>query len=281
MPQHVELPKIAAEPISVVLLARHADARRETADMVERWVACLDKLERDYEILVAADASLAPDELPAFAHARVRVLHEPNRRGPGACLRCGLAAARFPLLFYTECDRQYQPADLPRLLKEIDKVHLVSGYRKWQPVPRWLAWLGSVYRLLFRVVLSDRLPPLPGWLGWQEHLYRFVVRALYGVRLCDVSCAYRLCRRAIFDRIPIQSDGPFVHVEVVAKANFLGHYLNDEVTVTYRPRDPSASPGTWRQTLADGWRVLANADFGPVVLPAEVPSGPPRRVCSK
>jgi hypothetical protein len=277
MPDPVTLPRIATEPVSVVLLAHDETARRAASEVVEKWIACLDRLERDYEILVAEDASLDPAGTPTSSHPRVRFLHEPTRRGPSACLRIGLAAARHPLLFYTECDRhQYQPGDFKRLLDEIDKVHLVSGYRKWQPLPRWLARLGGVYRSLVRLAFGDRPPPLPGWLGWKEHLSCWVVRLLFGVRLRDVYCAYRLCRRAIFDRIPIQSDGSFVHVEVVAKANFLGHYLNDEVTVNYRPRHPGdkTQASTWRQTLRDGWRVLAHADFGPALLPSKETSAP-------
>ena len=45
--------------------------------------------------------------------------------------RTGLAAAQYPLFFYSTCDRQYLPADLRRLLDLIDQVHLVSGFRKW------------------------------------------------------------------------------------------------------------------------------------------------------
>ena len=38
----------------------------------------------------------------------------------------------------------------------------------------------------------------------------------------DVPSAFKLFRRTILDRIPIQSNGSFVHAEILAKANFLG-----------------------------------------------------------
>ena len=71
--------------------------------------------------------------------ADVRPSH-PEARGLGAALRMGLGAAHFPLVFYTTCDRQYQPADLSRLLAGIDQVHLVSGFRKFAVAPWPLRW---------------------------------------------------------------------------------------------------------------------------------------------
>src|SRR5262249_46653834 len=149
-------------------------------------------------------------------------LRHGERRGDGAALRTALGTARYPLLFYTACDPRYRPADLRRLLKEIDRVHLVSGYRAGRPVPRFWRWVGAVRRGRGRVVLAHAAPPLPGWLGWKRHFGRLLVRMFFGVRNQDVTCPFRLVRRSIFGRIPLQSDGGFVHVEILAKANFLG-----------------------------------------------------------
>src|SRR5205807_2231992 len=116
----------------------------------------------------------------------------------------------------------------------------VSGFRLWQPVPAPLRWLGRAWRLVLRAFLGLGVEPLPGWLGMREHLYRALCRAAFALRLQDVNCAFRLCRRDIFERIPIQSEGDFVHTELLAKANFLGCYLNDEVTVSHQPRAGAA-----------------------------------------
>src|SRR5271166_5825187 len=150
MPELTPLPPIAGQPISVVLLA-HDDEPYLEAVLAE-WSALLDGLNRDYEIVLVDDGSAdrtgpLAEELAA-RWPRLRVLRHTEPRGPGAALRSGLALATRPLLFYTTADRQYQPADLKRLLAEIDKVHLVSGFRLWQPVPRGLRWLGRGGRLL-------------------------------------------------------------------------------------------------------------------------------------
>ena len=90
-----------------------------------------------------------------------------------------------------------------------------------------------------RVVFSAAPDPLPGWLGTNGHAARLLARVLFGVRTRDVLCPYRLLRREIFARIPIQSRGPFAHVELLAKANFLGHMMGEELPIDVVP--PSLS----------------------------------------
>ena len=44
-----------------------------------------------------------------------------------------------------------------------------------------------------------------------------------------------LPRRDILPRIPLQSDGPMAHVELLAKANYLGCVLGEEVPFAIEP----------------------------------------------
>ncbi len=261
MPDLKPLPPIADQPISAILLAYNDESHLEA--VVAEWTTLLDGLKRDTELLLVDDGSsdrtgaIAETLSTRFAH--LRVLSHEEHRGRGAALRTALAAATKPLVFYTTADRQYQPIDFKRLLAEIDKVHIVSGFRCWQPVPPVLRGLGLAWRLFLRVFLSLSPEPLPGWLGWREHLYRALCRVVFAVRLQDMNCAYRLCRREMFARIPIQSDGDFVHTEILAKANFLGCYMNDEVPIPYRPRE-----GLVREHMRQDWRrIFSHPDFGP------------------
>jgi len=234
---------IAQAPLSVVLSAYNVEACLE--NVLSNWAAYLDTLGRDYEVFVLNGGSLGGTaELSAAIgakHPRFRLLQHPGPQGIGAALRTGLGATRFPLFCHAECSLSYQPADLGRLLEVIDKVDLVSGYRVWQ---------------------SPREPRL-----WSQYAYRGLLRFLFGLRLKDVDCAFKLFRRSIFARIPIQSDGPFVHAEILAKANFLG-CLMTEVPVRYQPNSDRKPPSAaaWR---ADASRVFFHPDFGPAVLPEQ------------
>jgi glycosyltransferase involved in cell wall biosynthesis len=247
MPEPPERIAIAQAPLSVVLPAYNAEAVLEP--VLAGWAAYLDGLGRDYEILVVDDGST--DGTGGLAEAlrqkypRVRCLRHPTRSGFGAALRTGLAEARYPLFFYTECSLSYQPTDLKLLLEAIDPVDLASGYRVGK------SW------------------------SWNDFVFRWLTRLLFGIRLKDVDCSFKLFRRSIFARIPIQSNGDFVHAEIVAKANFLGCLLT-EVPIAYRP-NPAAVPShlSRRQRWAEAVKVFRHPDFGPARLPEQpVPTQP-------
>jgi glycosyltransferase involved in cell wall biosynthesis len=278
MPDPVERPPIATQPISLILVAHNAAADLEV--VLAAWHAVLDPLGRPCEIILVDDGST--DDTPTLAdllagqHPQLHVIHHPTRQGFGAALRSGLAKAQHALLTYTTCDKQYHPGELLRLLDLIDKVDLVTGYRLWLRVPPVLRALGRVYRLFIRVLFGIPLEPLPCWLGDKGQIKRWLARWIFGVRVHDVECAFRLFRRAIFERIPIQSSGPFAQVEILAKANFLGCWMA-EAPVSY---NPPAGPPAWGSLIGgETWwsearRLFGEPDFGPVVPGAPVPPVP-------
>src|SRR5438445_574311 len=100
MNEPLNRPKIAQEPISVLLPTYNQAAGLEA--IVGAWVRELDRLERPYELIVIDDAST--DATPAILErlsatkVAVAVVRHDERKGFGAGLRTGLAAARHPLV---------------------------------------------------------------------------------------------------------------------------------------------------------------------------------------
>jgi hypothetical protein len=275
MPVPQQLPPIAEEPLSVVLLAGEA---APVGAVVPAWTQFLDARGRPYELLVSIDGPAPPADM-AGDGANVRVLCGDERRGEGAALRRAVAEAKNPLLFYTLCQPEYRPEFLGMLLdrpgsspgavKEIDQVHLLTGCRAGAPVPAALRAAGLAWRIFCRVVFSYAPQRLPGWLGWRGWAGRLLARILFGLRYHDVMCPVRLIRRDVFARIPLQSDSRFAHVEVLAKANFLGCLMAEEVPLPIGPNpDCRDAAEVWR----DGVQVFHDPDFGPAVLPTPLPS---------
>lgn len=246
-----DLPPIQSEPISALLPIYNDLVGLQST--LEAWVSVLNGLDRDYEILLVDDASTDGSiELAQNLVEKnpcVRLLRHESHGGFGHCLKTGLAAAQFPMLAISTCDGRYQPADLNRFIQWIDKVHLVAGYR---------TFVGS----------GSPDPAQRYKRTWAERLLRWIVRIIFGLRLKDPECWFLLARRSIFERIPIQSPGPFAFAEVLSKANFLG-CLMSEVLVAYRPMpevEAKWSNATLREKVAGFRRVFSHPDFGPAKL---------------
>jgi len=240
-----ELPPIQTEPISAVFPIFNDRASLQSS--LENWISVLNNFNRDYEIILVDDASTdgTYDLAQGLAEKNpgVRLLRHDARTGFGACLRTGVTAAQYPLLFISTCDGRYEPADLTRFLRWIDKVQLVAGYRS---------------------VASKKYKR-----NWSERTFRWINRIIFGLRLKDPECWFLLARRSIFERIPIQSAGPFAFAEILAKANFLG-CLMSETCVSYHPipeADAKWPNSTLGEKLAGFRQIFSHPDFGPAKLP--------------
>jgi glycosyltransferase involved in cell wall biosynthesis len=253
-------PPIASAPVSVVLIAYEPVS--DLPALLNSWKTVLEA-RGEYEIILLDDRGnllATPDDLAAQFPALRFIRHE-LRRGFGASLRAGVEAARHPLLFYTTADGQYLPDDLKKLLEQIDQVDLVTGFRRWQPVPAWLRGLGATWRAFMRVVMGVKEEKRSCWLGWPQEWQRVLARVFFGLRVQDVNCAFRLFRREVLDRIPIQSNGAFAQVEVLAKANFLAWMA--EVAVQYSPPSPAGAKYCLTWDRAEIAQTFSNPEFRP------------------
>jgi hypothetical protein len=86
-----------------------------------------------------------------------------------------------------------------------------------------------------------------------------------------VNSAFKLWRVSFLKRFPIQSDGDFVHTELVAKATFLTSIM-DEVPLTSKPAPlPALGPvSSDRRRL---FRAPQFAFYGGAAPPPQVPGG--------
>ena len=82
----------------------------------------------DTEIIVVDDGS--NDQSWKIATEKgVRLIHHPYNIGNGAAVKSGIRAARGKLLVLMDGDGQHRPEDVPRLLKDAEKFHMVVGAR--------------------------------------------------------------------------------------------------------------------------------------------------------
>jgi glycosyltransferase involved in cell wall biosynthesis len=156
----------------------------------------------DYEVIVVNDGSQdgtgrVLEELRQRHSPRMQVVTHPQNRGYGAALRSGFAAARKEFVFYTDGDGQYDVSELPRLIALVNPdVGLVNGFKLERQDPLHRKLIGFLYN-------------------------RFA-RWLFGVRLRDIDCDYRLIRRVALDDAQLQSSSGTICVELVRMIELSG-----------------------------------------------------------
>jgi glycosyltransferase involved in cell wall biosynthesis len=174
------------------------------ASMVIRAVQAASALTPDYEVIVVNDGSgdataQIVDEL-ARTYPHVRVIHHAGNRGYGGALQTGFRSATKELIFYTDGDAQYDPAELATLWARMTpRIDLVNGYKISRSDPT------------HRVVIG--------------RLYHHVVRFMFGLTIRDVDCDFRLMRRAIFERIDLSKTSGVICLEMMKKIEDAGFHI--------------------------------------------------------
>jgi glycosyltransferase involved in cell wall biosynthesis len=171
------------------------------ASMVIAAVRTASRLTPDFEVVVVNDGSSdataeVADEL-ARLYPQVRVVHHERNRGYGGALRSGFASAAKEFIFYTDGDAQYDPREMAQLWERMaDGVDLVNGYKISRSDP------------LHRILIG--------------RIYHHTVKLMFGLRVRDVDCDFRLLRRSIFDRVSLEKSSGVICLEMMKKITDAG-----------------------------------------------------------
>ena len=120
----------ASMHFSIILPAKNeAAAIGATVEKIHTQLAQMG-LTTGAEVLVVNDGST--DDTAAVAEAAgARVVHHPYSKGNGAAIKTGARAAQGDVLVFMDADGQHDPADIPRLLDQLNQGHdMVVGARQ-------------------------------------------------------------------------------------------------------------------------------------------------------
>lgn len=216
------------------LLAKTFEVLREHTSNFEVIVVNDGSVDRTAEVLEALRQVYIP-------HLRV-VTHEQNL-GYGQALRSGFAAATKSLVFYTDGDGQYDPRELTKLLERMTPgTGLVNGYKLERNDPWHRIWIGGVYNTFARV--------------------------LFGIRLRDIDCDFRLIRRELLEDLELTSTSGTICVELVRKLEITDCKVV-EVGVHHYPRLHGRSQFFRIRSLASTFLQLTRLWVSLVVLRGE------------
>lgn len=187
---------------------------------MEKALAVLKKLNADFEIIIVNDGSSdatgqLADEI-CRRDNRIKAVHHPTNLGYGAALQSGFKTAAKELVFYTDGDGQFDINEMPPLLRLMEQYDIVSCYR-----------LNRRDNLIRKI---------NGWC-WTK-----LVCLLFGMKIRDIDCAFKLYKREIFDNIKVVSTGALIDAEILARAVRKGYRVTQQ-GIHHYPRTAGAQTG--------------------------------------
>jgi glycosyltransferase involved in cell wall biosynthesis len=170
------------------------------------------------EIIVVDDGSSDGTAAILKGITGIRALSHPKNRGKGAAVRTGIEAALGDLILIQDADLEYDPRDIPALIKPIEEglADVVYGSR----------FLGGPRR------------PTMFWHMVANKLLTFITNILYNNILTDMETGYKLFRSEVLKGIRIKSNNFDFEPEITAK--LLKRKVRIfEVPILFNPRDYS------------------------------------------
>ena len=161
----------------------------------------LAELTDDYEVIVVENGSTdyTVEVLEALEkqYDHFKALTHREALGYGGALRVGFASCSKDLIFYTDGDAQYDPREIKLLLAALrDDVEVVNGWKLERHDP------------FHRIIIG--------------RTYHHIVKFMFGFKLRDVDCDFRLIRREVFDVIDLESPDGTICLELVKKLQDAG-----------------------------------------------------------
>ena len=187
----------------------------------------------DLEVIIVNDGSRdrtgeIADRLAAEI-PEVRAVHNQPNRGYGGALQRGFRAATKNWIFYTDGDGQFDLQELPKLLPLLETHDIVSCYR----LNRQDSWIRK----------------------FNAWAWTWLVNRLFGLRLRDIDCAFKIYPRTLIERITLHSEGALIDTEMLAKARNLG-CLIAQAGVHHYPRTAGEQSGANFRVILRAFKEL-------------------------
>jgi len=217
--------------LSVILPAHNEEVA--IASTVQEVVTALADWLEDFEVIVVNDGSKdqtkALVEEIATAYPCVRLINHPENQGYGAALVSGFESISKELAFFMDSDGQFDIHDLERFFPLIDEYDAVLGYR----IDRQ----------------DTRMRKLNAW-GW-----KMLVRLVFGLRVRDVDCAFKLYRSKFFYEHRLETRGAMINTEILYKFTREG-YTYTQIGVHHLPRRGGRATGAKLSVITRAFREL-------------------------
>ncbi len=201
------------------------------------------KIAQKWEVIIVDDGSkdktsqVAKSIQKQYPQQVKIVTHNPNR-GYGAAFKSGFYTAQYQWITFTDADGQFDFNDIFKLFatQKKTKADMVIGYYLGRKVP--------FYRI------------------WGSKVWQFAVWLLFGLKVKDIDCGFKLVNKKVIDTIPrLESErGPFISSEFLIKSKMAGFKIV-ETGVHHFSRQEGEATGAKLNVILSGLKDLIRLRF--------------------
>ena len=207
-------------PVSISVFFPCYNEQDNVERIVNKAVETLEKINADYQIIIVNDGSSdATGQIAgkiAAKNSKVKVVHHETNLGYGSAVRSGIKASVKNLVFFTDGDGQFDINELPPLIPLISRFDVVA---------------------CFRINRRENFLRRLNGFCWTK-----LVCLLFGLKVKDIDCAFKLFKKEVFDNIELVSAGALISAEILARAAREGFSIT-QVGVHHYPRTAGSPTG--------------------------------------
>jgi glycosyltransferase involved in cell wall biosynthesis len=212
---------MVSKPPSITIFFPFLNDWGTVGSLVSLAISTIEKITDDYEVLIINDGSKDQDRealgmvveqlnqksIRQLADKnqksdRIRIIDHKINRGYGGALRSGFEHATKDLIFYTDCDAQYDPRELINLYRALKPgVGMVNGYKIRRNDPR------------HRIIMG--------------RIYHYIVKFAFSLPIRDTDCDFRLIRKEVFDKVKLFENTGTICTELVKKVDHSGFEIRE------------------------------------------------------
>jgi glycosyltransferase involved in cell wall biosynthesis len=146
-----------------------------------------------YEVIVINDGShdqtVKVVEKLQSDYPQLQLVTHVRNLGYGAAVKSGIMAAKYQWLFLTDGDGQFDPQQLTEFIPYTQDYRAVVGYRQVR---------------------------VEGWRrAFNAWVFKTYIRFLFGIKIRDLDCAFKLFHRSTVDGQRLMSQGAMISTEIV------------------------------------------------------------------
>ncbi|MBN1823305.1 MAG: glycosyltransferase family 2 protein [Endomicrobiales bacterium] len=194
----------------------------------------------DKEMIVVCDGStdgtkeLLKAKEAGFAAKGTKVLYNEKNMGKGAAIRRGLSVANGEIVITQDADLELNPDSYEKLLEPFKKGE----------------------KVVFGSRFLENPPKIAFYSKFANWLVTFLANILYGARITDEACGYKVMSLEIYRSLELESNGFDFCAEVTAKVRKKGYRIH-EVPVSFKPRTyKEGKKIQWVNGFETVWKLL-------------------------